>query len=552
MAEPSEQIFDFVIVGSGAGAMCAALVMRAQGKEVLVIEKQAKVGGSTAFSGGVAWIPNNDYLKRLGVNDTYERSRTYLDEIIGDAGPASSPARRDAFIHKSPEMIRFLEARGMRFLHAAWPDYYSDRPGGLAEGRTLAAPLFDIDELGDWAPRLASYPMWAAIPLGSYEASTLSLAKRTWAGRKLALRLAVRILRQKVLRQKLRASGNALQGRMLQLVLRAGVPIWTGAPVSDLLIEDQRVVGVTVRRDQEQIRVRARLGVLLNAGGFAHNLAMRDRFQPKPASVSWTTANPGDTGEMMQAAMALGAAVDLMDSSWWVPASFMPDGNLAGFHLPGDASKPYCIVVNAAGERIGNEAGSYVEFGQRMYANGAVPAWAIFDSRHRRYYPWGTTPPGMTPAAWLESGYMKRASSLPELARLCGVDAPGLVRTVERFNEFARTGVDLDFGRGASVYNRYYGDPNVGPNPCLGALEAPPFHAVAILPADVGTAGGVLTDEHARVLRSDASPIAGLYATGNCTASVMGRCYPGAGASIAASMTFGYIAALHATQSAGT
>jgi 3-oxosteroid 1-dehydrogenase len=273
---------------------------------------------------------------------------------------------------------------------------------------------------------------------------------------------------------------------------------------------------------------------------------MRKRYHAQPSLPAWSASNPGDTGELIEKAMALGAATDMLNEAIWIPASVMPDGTLGGFHNPHDMAKPFCVMVNARGRRFVNEAASYMEVGHAMYRDGSVPAWVIFDSRHRRYYSWGFAPPGLTPPAWLKSGYLRRADSIAELAQTCAIDAPGLSDTIARFNAFARSGRDEDFGRGARAYDRYYGDPSHGPNPGLGPLEKPPYYAVQIYPGDVGTFGGLMTDENACVLRKDGSWIEGVYATGNCTASVMGRAYPGAGASIAASFIFGYVAAQHA------
>jgi 3-oxosteroid 1-dehydrogenase len=273
---------------------------------------------------------------------------------------------------------------------------------------------------------------------------------------------------------------------------------------------------------------------------------MREAYQPKPTSTEWTFVNPGDTGEMIRAAMALGAQTDLMDEAWWMGTSVLPDGSSGGMHSPNDIGKPHCIVVGRDGRRFVNESNSYMEFGQRMYAAGAVPAWAVFDSRHRNSYPWGLALPGRTPRDLLDKGYFKKADTLAELAALCGIDAEGLARQVARFNTFARNGKDEDFQRGDSAYNRYYGDPSHKPNANLGTIEKAPFYAVEMVPGDVGTSGGVMTDEYARVLKADGAIIPGLYATGNSTAAVVGRSYPGAGASVGPSMTFGYIAALHA------
>jgi 3-oxosteroid 1-dehydrogenase len=557
--------FDFVIVGSGGGSMCASLLCKSRGKRALIVEKQAKVGGSTGFSGGVWWLPNNPVMKRAGALDSFERAKTYFNAVAEYRGPGSSEARRDAFLKTSPDLVNFLESAGMQFRYAdGWSDYYDTLPGGEPRGRSLVANLFDINELGEWKNKLSMYP-GAHMPMGSEEYPTLFLAKRTWAGKRMALKLAWRMLSSKLRGQDLRANGAAIQGRMLQIALREKLPIWTEAPVRDFIVENGRVAGVRVLRGGREINVEARDGVLINAGGFSRSREMREQFQPKPNPWSWTNANPGDTGEVLQAAMRLGAATDCMNEAWWVitslaPGERLPEGaiNADGVAIPFmhhlDLSLPFSMMVDQSGERFCDEAGAYMEIGQRMYARHAatgkaVPSWLIMDSRQRKFYPWGTAAPGKIPQAWLDSGYLKRANSIAELAEICGIDKGGLEKTVSRFNEFCRTGVDADFGRGGRAFDRAHGDPSVTPNPNLGAIESAPFYAVAMYPGDVGTAGGLVTDEFARVCRADGAVIAGLYATGNSTASVFGRCYPGAGASIAASFIFGYIAAAHASSS---
>jgi 3-oxosteroid 1-dehydrogenase len=556
--------YDFVIVGSGGGSMCASLMSKSLGKRALIIEKQGKVGGSTGFSGGVWWIPDNPVMKRYGVSDSYERARRYFDAVVTYDGPATTPARREAFLHNGPEMVTFLERQGMAFEYAdGWSDYYDDRPGGEPRGRSLVAKLFDIKELGEWAPKLSRY-LGFPLLMNSNEFPELFLVKRTWAGKKTAAKLVFRSLYQKLAGKQLLGGGAAIQGRMLQIALREGLPLWIDTPVKNLIVENGRVIGVIAQRDGRDIRVRALEGVLINSGGFSRNASMRKTYQPQPASHLWTNANPGDTGEMIEAAMRLGASVDCMDESWWVVTSMgpnetwpegsvTPDGTVLPFMHHLDLSFPYSFMVDQQGERFCDEAGAYMEIGQRMYerqrqTGKAVPSWLVMDSRQRKFYPWGTAPPGQIPQQWLDSGYLVAADSIADLANKCGIDREGLERTVQRFNGFCRTGVDTDYGRGGRAFDRAHGDPTVKPNPNLGAIEEAPFYACRMYPGDVGTAGGLVTDEYARVLRADGSAIAGLYATGNSTASVMGRCDPGPGASIGASFVFGYIAARHAAQ----
>ncbi|SDC48998.1 3-oxosteroid 1-dehydrogenase [Variovorax sp. CF079] len=558
-----DEAFDFVIVGSGGGSMCAALAAKQLGKRALIVEKQPLIGGSTGFSGGVWWVPNNPVMKRAGVADSAERARQYLDAAVTYQGPGTSPARRDAFLRNGPKMVQFLEGQGMKFVYAdGWSDYYDELPGGEPRGRSLLAELFDTRELGEWESKLSRYKGFS-LPLPTDQFPSLMLAKRTWGGKKTALSMVGRMLKAKLTGRRLAGAGAAIQGRMLQIALREQLPIWTDSALAQFVLDGDRVAGIAVQRGGRLVRVQARDGVLMNVGGFSRSAAMRQRFQPQPNSATWTNANPGDTGEAIEWAMALGAAVDCMDEAWWVVTSLAPDGQPpkpGGYAADGtplpfmhhlDLSLPYSMMVDQLGERFCDEAGAYMEIGQRMYqrqreTGKAVPSWVIMDSRQRAYYPWGTAQPGQVPEEWLKSGYMVKAESIDELVKKTGIDGAGLAWTLERFNGFCRSGVDSDFGRGSRAFDRCHGDPTVTPNPNLGAIEKPPFYAVRMYPGDVGTAGGVVTDEHARVLREDGSVIHGLYATGNCTASVVGRCYPGAGASIGASFTFGYIAAHHA------
>ena len=558
-----DEAFDFVIVGSGGGSMCAALAAKQLGKRALIVEKQPLIGGSTGFSGGVWWVPNNPVMKRAGVADSAERARQYLDAAVTYQGPGTTPARRDAFLRNGPKMVEFLEDQGMKFVYAdGWSDYYDELPGGEPRGRSLLAELFDTRELGEWESKLSRYKGFS-LPLPTDQFPSLMRATRTWRGKTPALSMGGRMLKATLPGRRLAGAGAAIQGRMLQIALREQLPIWTGSALAQFIVDGDRVAGVAVQRGGRLVRVQARHGVLMNVGGFSRSASMRQRFQPHPNSATWTNANPGDTGEAIELAMALGAAVDCMDEAWWVVTSLAPDGQPpkpGGYAADGtplpfmhhlDLSLPYSMMVDQVGERFCDEAGAYMEIGQRMYqrereTGKAVPSWVIMDSRQRAYYPWGTAQPGQVPEEWLKSGYMIKAGSIGELVEKTGIDGPGLARTLERFNGFCRSGIDSDFGRGSRAFDRCHGDPTVTPNPNLGAIEKPPFYAVRMYPGDVGTAGGVVTDEHARVLREDGSAIPGLYATGNCTASVVGRCYPGAGASIGASFTFGYIAAHHA------
>ena len=564
---PLQKEYDLVIVGSGGGSMAAALVAKKLGKRAVILEKQDKVGGSTGFSGGVWWVPNNRLLAEAGIPDSYEKAREYFDNVVTYKGPGVTPQRRDAFLKGGPQMIEFLRGVGLKVRRPRddWPDYYDDLPGGLPQGRSLLPEPLDLNELGEWKNHLSLYPPTTGLPLGSDEFPTLFLVKRTLAGKMRAVRFAMLMLRDKLQKRITVASGGAIQGRMLQIALRERVEIQINTPAKRFLVEGGRVVGVVVEHDGREVEVRARDGVIMNVGGFSRNKSLRERVTDGPITDEWTSANPGDTGEMIQAMIDIGAATDCLDTAWWVVTSrnldgswpqgaVWKDGSVRPFMHHLDLSLPYSMMVDQTGRRVADEAGAYMEIGERIFqrqreTGKAVPCWVIFDKRHRERYPWGPLQPGQTPQQWLDSGYMKKADSLETLAGQCGIDPAGLRAEVDRFNGFCATGVDTDFNRGGRVFDRAHGDPTVKPNPNLGPIEQGPFYAVPIFPGDVGTAGGVVADEYARVLREDGSVIPGLYAVGNSTASVFGRCYPGAGASIGASFTFGFIAAHHSAGS---
>jgi 3-oxosteroid 1-dehydrogenase len=447
-------------------------------------------------------------------------------------------------------MIEFLEGEGVPFRRCeGYADYYSEAIGGKPRSRSIEVDWFDGKQLGPWFDRLRRG--YRGLAMYCREGSDFSLALRSGRSALVALRAGVRTAAGRLRGQVRLTMGAGLIARLLAVALRLEIPIWTGAAFADFIVaSDGRVAGVVVRQQGRQVRVVARKGVLLSAGGFARNASMRAALAgSRPNPGTWTSSNPGDTGEVLAAAMRLGAATDLLDDAWWIPSSILPGGTPL-MHIY-ERSKPGSIIVDATGARFMNEALPYMEAGQVMYAHTArvpaIPCWLVMDNRHRRRYPFGLTPPGRTPGEWLSSGYMRKAGTLAELARQCGIDPAGLEKTAARFNEFAASGVDHDFHRGDGAYERYCGDRTNRPNACLGPLDKPPYWAVALYPGDIGTSGGLLCDEYSRVLRPDGSPIPGLYASGNTTASVMGRRYLGAGASIGASLIFSYAAAQHAT-----
>ena len=539
-----EDEFDVVVVGSGAAGMTAALLAAHRGCRTVVIEKAEVFGGSTARSGGGLWLPGNAVLRRAGVRDTDEAARTYLAGVVGTAVPA---ARQRAFLEYGPQMLAFVQATTpLRFAWCrGYSDYYPEAPGGLAGGRTVEPVRLDGRRLGAELEQLA--PPYMKAPAGiavtSADYKWLSLGAHHPRSFVTGARLAANGLLSRALGRRPLAMGQALAAGLRIGLRDAGVPVRLGTPMVDLALSGGQMIGVWTERRL----LRARRGVVLAAGGFEWNAAMRERYQRAPVGTSWTLGARGNTGDAIQAGQRVGGALDLMDDAWWgpsVPRPGVPYFCLAERTLPGS------LLVNGSGRRFVNEAAPYVDAVHAMYdhhtaADPHIPAWLIADRTYRdRYLFAGRGPRQPLPRSWYSSGAVHRAPTLAELAASIGVDPAGLTGTVARFNEFARTGRDEDFGRGDSAYDRYYGDPRQRPNPCLGALLKPPFYAFQIVPGDLGTKGGLRTDERARVLRDDGSPIPGLYAAGNTSAAVMGHSYAGAGATIGPAMTFGYIAAL--------
>jgi len=540
-------VTDVVVVGSGSAALTSALAAKESGKDVLVLESTKLVGGSSSMSGGGLWIPNNPIMKEAGVGDSYEAARTYLDDIIGDVGPASSSERRDAFLREGPKMVSWLKGLGFQFIYGrGYSDYYPERPGGSVEGRGVEGGIFNLRKLGPWAGKLR---MSVPLPMHTTEAKKIPVAFRTPSAFLTMVNvMGLRMIGGRLLGKRLAGLGPSLVGQLLHLVLARSIPVWLQSPMIELVETDGAITGVVVQKDGKRMRIGAKQAVILAAGGFSHNAEMRQKYHPHPITTEWTSANPGDLGGAIRAGMAIGAATALMDDAWWGPSFIDKDG--VAMFLLWERSLPFGFIVDSSGERFMNESASYVDCGHWQYERNktvpAIPAYLILDSRHRRYYLFGAMMPGITPKAAFESGFMVKANSLEALAHACGIDTAGLLRTAQRFNGFAKSGKDEDFHRGDSAYDRLYSDPRVKPNPNLGTVEKPPFYAVKVWPGDLGTKGGLLTDEYARVLREDGSVIEGLYAAGNSSASVMGHTYPGPGSTIGPAMTFGFIAGRHA------
>jgi 3-oxosteroid 1-dehydrogenase len=555
MSTQWDRSVDLLIAGSGGGGMVAGLAAIDSGLEPLIVEKQALVGGSTGLSGGIVWLPNNPLMRADGIADSHEDGLAYLADVVGDIGAASSPARREMFLTAGYEMINFLVRKGVKLIRCAgYSDYYPNHKGGNESGRAVEGIPFDAAELGAWSdkvqPSLAKNYGYVVLTNELRSVQYFNRAPRAFA---VATKVFARTNAARVARRQLLTNGASLIGQMLKALINLAdgqPPLWTNAAMDDLIVEDGRVVGARVIHDGAPVNIEARKGVLLAAGGFGHNADMRRQYSgDQPNEGKWSIANAGDTGEVLQTAMRLGAKTDLLDEAWWLPSVFIANGGAAAASLGSGRQRPGAIYVDSTGRRFCNESNSYVEVGKAMYANKAVPCWMIFDGGYVRRYVTSTNPlkrnQGLPPEL-IETGAVKRADSIGDLARQIDLPADELTRTIQRFNKFAAKGLDPDFGRGQSAYNDCLGDPGYRPNAAVGPLDRAPYYATRVLPADVGTCGGVITNEHAQVLDQQDRVIEGLYATGNTTATVMGRTYPGAGASIANTMVFGYVAARHA------
>ena len=540
--------FDVVVVGSGAAGMTAALTAAHHGLRVVVIEKTDRFGGSTARSGGGLWLPGNEVLRKAGVRDTPGRARAYLAYVAGDG---VTQARQRALLEHGPAMLAFVRASTP--VDFAWvpgyADYYPEAPGGLAQGRSIEPVPLDGRVLGAELARLN--PAYAPAPNGititQADYRWLSLGPRHPRAMLATAKILGRMARTRLLRQPMLSLGQALAAGLRAGLLAREVPVWLGTPMTGLQMTDGRVTGVEVTRDGRPALIRAGRGVVLAAGGFEHNEQMRRRYQRQPIGTEWTTGAAGNTGDAITAGEAAGAALDLMDDAWWGPSIPLSGGP---YFCLAERSLPGCLLVNGAGQRFVNESAPYVDAVHAMYdghcdAVPHIPSWLITDQRYRNSYVFAGLPPRKPlPRRWYAAGAVYRAPTVAELADQVGIDPAALAKTVVRFNEFAQAGRDEDFHRGDSAYDRYYSDPRRRPNPCLAPLDTPPFYAVKIVPGDLGTKGGLRTDERARVHRADGTPIAGLYAAGNTSAAVMGHSYAGAGATIGPAMTFGYLAAL--------
>ena len=553
-----DQEFDVIVVGSGAGGMTAALCAAGEGLSAVVLEKSEFYGGTSAVSGGGIWIPCNDDIAKNGGQDSYNEALGYVKLLTEGEVPE---ARIAAYLKNAPEMVRYLGKQfGVLFRSVKlYPDYYPDKPGGKAGHRSMEPVDFNAALLGDefarQRPPFHGTQIMGRMAMNQVEAHVLFTKGKSWIGLILKMMLGYWFdlaWRFKTKRDRRMTLGQSLVGQLRYALLKKNVPLWLKSGMENLLENDGRVVGVVVQREGKTLRLRARRGVVLASGGFEANQAMREQYLPQPTKATWTGAPPINHGDGIRAGLALGAKLGFMNLVWGSPTVHVP-GASSQTTLFVERCMPGCLIVNQKGQRFVNEAAAYPDVVTAMYAdaargNGAVPAWLVFDATFRHKYPAGLFLPGQMqpdsalPKDWLDKVYY-RADSLEALAAKIGVDAKGLVESARKIGVYAAAGKDADFGKGATVIDRYYSDPQNKPNPCLGPVEKAPFYALRLDPGEIGTKGGLWCDERARVLREDGSVITGLYATGNVSAAVMGKTYAGAGSTLGPAMTFAYVAA---------
>jgi succinate dehydrogenase/fumarate reductase flavoprotein subunit len=541
---------DLLVVGSGTG-MAAALAAGERGLSVLIVEKSSYVGGSTARSGGALWLPASPILEENGAGDTMTRANTYLESVVDGTAPPQRSAAFLAHLSETVEMLR--RTTPMRFMWARdYSDYHPEQPGGTAAGRTCECKPFNTSVLGQYRSKLRPGVMKASIPMPTTGADYRWMNLMARVPRKGLPLIAKRLgqgLGGLLLGRHYAAGGQALAAGMFAGVLRAGIPVWTDTALVRLTSEGTKVTGAVVEHDGQEVTVTARRGVVLSAGGFDHSMDMRWKFQSESLAEHASLGAETNTGDAIRIAQEVGAATDLMDQAWWFPAvAPLPGG--APVVMLAERSLPGSLIVDQSGNRFVNEATDYMSFGQRLLEleRGGTPVetmWIVFDQKYRNSYVFGAElfPRMRIPQAWYDAVIAHQSESIAELGRLIGVSQEEFLANVSRFNEMSHAGDDSDFHRGRSAYDRYYGDPTVTPNPNLRALDEGPFYAVKMVLSDLGTCGGLRADDRARVLREDGSAVDGLYAIGNTAANAFGATYPGAGATIAQGLVYGYIAA---------
>lgn len=543
MAEQyGEHDWDVIVLGSGAAGLTAAFTAAHAGARVGLYEKSDQVGGTSAWSGGQVWIPNNPHQAEIGVTDSIADAFTYIMSL--SRGLLEERLVR-AYLQAGPEMVSFLDEHAGTEFYAVpdFPDYHPEHPGGKPEGgRTLETPLISFtEELGEWAERVTKTPYYPNQHLAMGETPLGAVNPAPITAEEMARRDA----------RDLRGSGQALVGRLLRAVLAEGVVPRVNSRARELVLEKGRLVGVRIQTPAGEVLARASRGVILASGGFEWNEDYKRAFLRGPLThpVSVKT----NTGDGLYMAMKVGAQLSNMREAWWMPAADLPEGVNAMNRcmINADRTRPRSIMVNRHGRRFTNEAANYNAFGGAFhqedvsafdYAN--LPSWLIFDQEYlRRYGTIGPYPPSDQPPTWL-----KAYPTLDALAEDLGIPVEALHQTVDTWNKNVAEGSDPDFHRGESAHDRWWGDPAYKRDKrgTLGPIDTRPFYAVRVECGALGTKGGPRVDPDARVLDLDDNVLEGLYAAGNVMGSPFGATYGGAGGTIGPAMVYGFLAGRHA------
>ena len=534
------ETFDVVVLGTGAAALAAAIRASDGGASVGLFEKADTVGGTSAWSGGMVWIPVNPHMAELGIEDSREEALTYLNSLSNGLIEADRVA---ALVDAGPEMVTWFEANTpVKFqIIKDFPDYHPEHPGAKpGGGRSLECPLFPYADLADWQDRVSVGPQLS----GNIMMSETSLGRGAPSG------VAPEELARRRVRDE-RGAGQGLIGPLLRACLDRQIEPRTGMRAVELIVDDGRVVGVRFETSDGSVDIGARRGVIIATGGFEWDPELVRAFVRGPLARSASV--PTNTGDGLKMAMRIGAGLADMREAWWVPTIDVPVGDrMAAWQVNGERTRPRCIMVNKRGQRFTNEAANYNALGAAFHVIDVSsfdyvnhPAWMVFDRHYlTRYGLAGFRGDGPTPEWIIE------APSIAELATAIDVPAQALEATVARWNELSARGEDVDFGRGRSAHDRWWGDPSLGDGPqaTLGPLDIAPFYAVQVYSGVLGTKGGPRTDGNGQVLDVDGRPIAGLYAAGNAMGSVMGMTYGGAGGTLGPALVFGYLAGRHAAE----
>ena len=539
----NDATYDVVVVGSGAAGLTAAVTASLRGAEkVIVFEKGDLIGGTTAWSGGQVWIPNNPHMPEVGIEDSREKALTYIMSLSRDMLDESLI---ESYVDAGPAMVTFLEKHTPVQFYAVqgMPDYHPEFPGGSVEGgRTIECPLYPFQELGEGEHKVTPSPYFANPNITMSE---------TPLGKAIPEIPSKEELRRRS-EENERGCGQALIGRLLRACLDQNIEIRTGCGVKELIVEEDQVRGVEVETSQGLQKIRATKGVVLASGGFDWDEDLRRSFLRGPMThpVSMETT----TGDGLRMSMKAGAMLSNMREAWWIPVAVVSteENSMGRVLINGQRTLPHSIMVNRHGKRFTNEAANYNAFGAAFHVEDVskfeyqnLPCWLIFDGTYAEQY-------GFRVASGVEgkgvADWVTRAQSPEELADLLGIDGKNLRSSIERWNTHCENSHDPDFGRGDSAFDRWWGDPHRKGqrDATLGPLTKPPYYAVEIKSGCLGTKGGPKVDKYARVLNIEGEAIRGLYAAGNVMGSPFGMTYGGPGGTLGPAMVFGYLAANHA------